>query len=315
MIMRSIYCILFFCLVSIFVSAQETIDLKQIKLKSGVSITGYVTNNSDGSISITTTDGDQLWYMSEEIQSVSDDPSVVEARRKAEAEAKAKELADKKKAQEEAAQAKARAIAEAKAAKRAEKEAIKMKEKGFQFMIDSRLLTSKVDNFDDFNLDSDLMIDVSLVPCCRFNKHFLAGIGVGYKTISWNIEDEKRYDLHYSLGKGPYIKIQTICNFSTKRTTPYLGLNLGYSLVKLDFIGDVYDSSLGWLIGRDRSIETAENIAYYFVGGDLGLMFRSRRGGGLNLGLSLSYAPVPKSIHGISMENTIGVGINAGITF
>lgn len=84
--MRKYFCFLLLCLVSLIVVAQENKDLRQIKLKSGLTISGYVTNNPDGSISVTTSEGDQLWYSSVEVQSVIDDPSVAEARKRVEKE-------------------------------------------------------------------------------------------------------------------------------------------------------------------------------------------------------------------------------------
>lgn len=69
--MRKYFCLLLLCLASfITVMAQEKRELKNVQLKSGISITGYVKNTEDGSISLTTTDGDQLFYQAAEIKSV-----------------------------------------------------------------------------------------------------------------------------------------------------------------------------------------------------------------------------------------------------
>ena len=82
--MRKCFCLLVLCFVSICAMAQETRELKHVRLRSGLNVTGYVTNNADGSISVTTVDGDQLWYSSAEVRSI-DKPAEIEAQRKAEA--------------------------------------------------------------------------------------------------------------------------------------------------------------------------------------------------------------------------------------
>lgn len=68
--MRKYVCLLVLCIASITIAAQETREMKIVQLKSGITVTGYVTNNDDGSIILTTTDGDQLFYQAAEVKSI-----------------------------------------------------------------------------------------------------------------------------------------------------------------------------------------------------------------------------------------------------
>lgn len=81
--MRKYICLFVLCIASITIAAQETREMMVVQLKSGISITGYVTNNTDGSISVTTADGDQLQYRSSEVISVNT-PKQFEKRQKTE---------------------------------------------------------------------------------------------------------------------------------------------------------------------------------------------------------------------------------------
>ena len=319
--MKKNICLLVLCIASLCVVAQETKELKQVKLKSGISISGYVTNNTDGSISVTTVDGDQLWYSTSELESITDDPSVIEARRKAEAETKARAEEEKRKAQEEEELAKAKAKADAAAAKTAKREAIKMKEKGVQFMVEFGYgVASNIYNY--FDIDSKLGTKVSFISCYRFNKHLLTGIGIGYKKVGWNINSPfylaqdyiyHRYD--YSIGEGPSIFAKIAYNFKAKRVTPYIGMNAGYSLLNTL---ELYGKTNGWYKYDwcgDPYQESVHSIDSFFFEGDMGLMFRTRKGSGLNLGLSLTYSLAPSSVHGIKMNNALIIGAIAGWTF
>ena len=93
--MRKVFLLLFLCFACSFAIAQNSKELKSVKLRSGINLSGYIISNDDGSVSVTTIYGDQLWYSPSEIESITDDPSVVEAKRKAEAEAKAAKKAEK----------------------------------------------------------------------------------------------------------------------------------------------------------------------------------------------------------------------------
>ena len=286
--MKNFFSLLVLCLISICAIAQETKDLKQVKLKSGIVLSGYVTNNTDGTISVTTIDGDQLWYSPNEIQSVTDDPTAIEARRKAEAEAKAKAEADKKRAQEEAEQAKAKALAEAKAAKKAEKDAIKMKEKGFQLLA-------------EVGCDNEEFGTITLIPSYRFNHHFLLGLGVGIIDSYWNIDD-----VFYRSANGlsRCFLIKALYMFKEKPVTPFLGLNYGY----------LYYPELEIIDGNWKR-EKAEEIDSYCLSGDIGAMLRSRRGRGLYVSISLNYWPAPNSIHGVLMDDCYSIGGKIGLIF
>ena len=273
--MRKYICLLVLCFASICAMAQETRELKHVRLRSGLNVTGYVTNNADGSISVTTVDGDQLWYSPAEVQSVQDDPSVVEARRKA--EAKAKE--------------------EAEAEKRARKDAIQIKNKGFQLMAELGYGNAS-DNFAG-NWDPCWLvyfsecIDIFLVPCYRFNEKLLAGVGVGYKETGWHINDGQ-YD--YVFGCGLALSAKLLYNFKSNRFTPYVSMDAGYSLMTMYLQGYMMDSA------------PASSRDAYYMECDLGYMFRS----GLNLALTVFYSPAPKGIHGVYIENASRPGIKMG---
>lgn len=68
--MRKYICLLSLCLASLAMSAQETEELKSVQLQSGISITGSVSRNPDGTVSVTTSDGDVLFYQSSEVKSI-----------------------------------------------------------------------------------------------------------------------------------------------------------------------------------------------------------------------------------------------------
>ena len=219
--MRKYICLLVLCLASICAMAQETRELKQIKLKSGLIISGYVTNNTDGSISVTTADGDQLYYQSSEVQSISEDPIVAESRRKVEEDAK--ELA--------------------KAEKRVRKDAIKMKEKGFQIFVEVGGVPGE---------DNTFMMKVA--PCYRFNKHFLAGIGLGgceskggfattivrYNILKYRVSPFFGMSVGYA-AKGFIAEGETGCMFRTRRGN---GLHIG--LYISNYTQGGYALKMGW---------------------------------------------------------------------
>lgn len=293
------FILIFLFLTPLTVLGQETKELKQVKLKSGISITGYVINNADGSISVTTVDGDQLWYSSNEIQSVSENHAVVEARRIAEEKAKA----------------------DAEAEKRARKDAIQMKEKGFQFIWENGLYFASNSEYMD---DPIIGGRIYLIPGYRFNKKIIAGVGIGYRTLGWDIDGKEEYSNGYKIvyeygwGFGPTVVAKIAYNFKTKRVTPYYAINMGYCLTTIDFVGmkyrydEQYDE---WWLYEQGPQERAEKINAYFLEGDFGWMFRTRKGSGLNIGLSLTYSPVPSSVHNITMHNSVQCGVLAGWTF
>ena len=282
--MKKCICLVILFLTIISAMAQNNKELKNIKLKSGINLSGYVTNNDDGSISVTTIDGDQLWYTPSEIESIKDDPSVVEARRKAEAEAKAK-------AQEEAELAIAREKAEAKAAKQAKKEAIQMKEKGFQLLYEIGV----------YKGPEGLLESISLIPSYRFNSHFLVGLGIGAFYNEWYCDD---YYYWYASGTAGSISVRAIYNFKEKRVTPYIGLIYAYNYFPQLFINN-----------HQWHHEKAIDIDSYQLGGDFGWMFRTRRGRGLNMALSVNYLPAPSSIHGVELHDGLCVGGKIGLIF
>ena len=183
------------CLVSICAMAQETRELKQVKLKSGIVLTGYVTNNTDGSISVTTVDGDQLWYSSAEVRSI-DTPAEIEAQRKA----------------------------EAKRDKRSDGGGSTMKEKGFQFGVEAFVGGGDGDIF-----------GLEIAPSWRLNEHFLAGIGIGYMNETYkNDYYGQYYNGHYNnnyYDNYNSLLLETFARYNilSKRITPFMELNLGVS--------------------------------------------------------------------------------------
>lgn len=283
MYLKRLLCELVFFSFAFSLNAQEVKELKNVKLNSGVVISGYITNSVDGGVSVTTVDGDQLWYSPTEVESIVDDPTVIEARRKAEAEEKARLEVEKKIAKEEA-----------KAAKRAVKDAIKMKEKGLQLMVEFGYgnTPDKSDNF----------IEISLIPCYRFTPNLLIGIGLGYRKTDWRTSWD---DFDCVFGEGLSINAKLLYNFSSRRCTPFVCLDGGYSLMTMHFEG---------FQGYHHS-ETASSIDAFFVDFDLGYMFRNRKGSGFVLALTALYSPAPKGIHGIPIYDSIRPGIKLGWTF
>ena len=193
--MRKYICLLVFCLVSICAMAQETRELKQVNLKSGIVLTGYVTNNTDGSISVTTVDGDQLWYSSAEVRSI-DTSAEIEAQRKA----------------------------EAKRDKRSDGGGSTMKEKGFQFSVEAFV-----------GGGNDGIFGLEIAPSWRLNEHFLAGIGIGYMNDTYRTyytsydyyHDNYYYYDDYDQYNGLLLETFARYNILSKRITPFMELNLG----------------------------------------------------------------------------------------
>lgn len=334
--MRKFLCVIFaLCFVSLGLVAQDVKDLKNVKLKSGITITGYVKNDTDGSIIVTTPDGDQLWYSSAEIQSITDDPSAIEARKKEEENVKkeaelqkAREKAEQQKALEEAEQQrkmieaeqqriiketeerKAKEQAEAKAAKRALRESVQMKNDGFQLMVEYDLGLASNNRSTSIEANNNLW-SLSLTPSYRLNQNLLAGVGVGMRTLGWHISDDV---YQYCLGKSFSFSGKAIYNFKTGHITPYLGLNAGYSLISnLDFYGN-QNNEYGWF-DHSGHLETAHGIGSYFIGGDLGWFFITLKSFIYNIGASITYFPPPSSVHGITIDNTISVAAKIGLVF
>ena len=241
--MRKYICLLVLCLVSICAMAQETRELKQVKLKSGIVLTGYVTNNTDGSISVTTVDGDQLWYSSAEVRSI-DTPAEIEAQRKA----------------------------EAKRDKRSDGGGSTMKEKGFQFSVEAFVGGGDADIF-----------GLEIAPSWRLNEHFIAGIGIGcmnepYKSYYGYYSSPSYYTYDYIYDDYYSLLLETFARYNilSKRTTPFMELNLG-----------VFD------------------FDEFKFGLEAGCMFRNKRGGGPFVSLFYNYLDYTGNI----------VGFKAGWTF
>ena len=261
--MKKLFVVLLVMIFPFLADAQNE-NLKQVKLKSGVTISGYVSEAADGSVTITTKDGDQFWYQAFELDTISEDPSVIESRRRAEA-----------KANEEKKQRRAQEKAEAKELKKAKRAAIKMKERGFQINVEAGVAGM---NFSDV-VFSPLI--VRIIPGYRINKYFFVGGCLGVSPI------------YYPGSVSTYAMTGDLTfryNVLAKRVTPYVGIRAGGGL-----------SLAGWYYDED-----ARDFGYYYngmedempsivsvFGADLGLMLRTRRGGGFNIGVNLMFSPSP----------------------
>lgn len=224
--MKKYLCLVVMFLTTLSAIAQEVKELKIVQLKNGTYITGYVTNNTDGSISIITIDGDQLFYQSAEVKTI--------------------ELLEKPEKQKKSKTTKSQV-------------GISMKEKGFQFSIE----LAAGDGDDGWEYVG--VEQIKVIPSYRFNKNFLLGAAIGLISYyggewqDWN--NQHRYN--YS---GLSLEAVAQYDFVNRtRFMPYVGGNIGGSthdliigadagiLFRLTHKGGPY---LGFLFEYIRDVET-----------------------------------------------------------
>ncbi len=283
--MKKLFLVIIALLLPLIVSAQSE-DLKIVKLKSGASISGYVSTAEDGSVSVTTKDGDQFWFQSSEVSSINEDPSIIEARRLAEA-----------KAREEEKQRLAIEKAQAKALKKARLDSIKMKEKGFQFILEAGV---------GYMLSEEMFApSLILTPGYRINKFLFIGTSFGVGMIDWSFiipytttslpeldtyYNDKVYGSVFSATASAALSIRY--NILAKRVTPYIEVWGGGALPLSGWkLSTSYYDTFGGELGNLFLSKTP--LVTPIFGGDVGMMFRTRRGGGLNIGIGLTFAPAP----------------------
>lgn len=309
--------IILFCmsLLPLFIWGQNDKELKLVKLKSGIKISGYVTTEADGSINLTTPSGDRFGYHSSEVSSIETDPSIEESRRQAEEKAREEALMQQEKEKEEAKQKKAQEKEAARLEKEKEKEAARlekqkaliastseMKGKGFQCVLETGCTMSSYWAVPYF----------TIIPGYRFNKYLFLGGSLGilkYSTAGHSYHDD--YDVpYYSNHHWEYDSIESAIyidaglylryNILQRRSTPYLAFRLGgaYDVsAGTDYYYDEYGVSLG--LSRFRP----------FIGVDLGWMFRTRRGGGFHIGMG------PKLVAPFHYDFPWEFGFKLGWTF
>ena len=302
--MKRLFVLLLLFFLSLAANAQDNNELKLVRLKSGIKVSGYVTQGADGAISVTTTDGDQFMYQASEVASITTDPSVLEARRQE--EARVREEAKQRKAQEAAEEKirKEQELADAKAARIARKNAIQMKESGFQLIVDggvdAKLLVGEV----------AIATENHIIPGYRLNKYMFIGVGLGaaFKTLPFryqyiasstdfstlNKTSNKREIRGYYGGVGGGASLFMRINFKHKRITPFVDISAGYDYVHSEFY--YYTSNPH---GGLEALDDYDGWRMMKSGGcSFGWMFRTRRGQGLHLSIGATYTPaLPDVFH------------------